>query len=319
MDVARWTRAAPTVRTTRAASASSSASASAVPRRARRDRRGAVVARAGSNERGDGDSKPRFASEEERRRAIERLSPPPPPSSSSSSSSSSRGSATSNARRFGSTNAFGRADAASRDERADAARRASKEKRTRRKETVARAMMRAMRAAIEREPEIEGMKDFVTASTAAQAKTASAMFERLTREEGYGVVESLFAVMSWMGDAIDDAADAADAEIQQRLRERAQSRDASEGASFDDPNASSREPSARQGRDDEPDGVFSALSSALREWFAIDIREMDDGRKEVVVNASAEFLAVFVILLVVSSHFGGELVRNALSPDPLLR
>ena len=188
-------------------------------------------------------------------------------------------------------------------------------------------MMRAMRAAIEREPEIEGMKDFVTASTAAQAKTASAMFERLTREEGYGVVESLFAVMSWMGDAIDDAADAADAEIQQRRRERdfnreiqqRQSRDASEGASFDDPNASSREPSARQGRDDEPDGVFSALSSALREWFAIDIREMDDGRKEVVVNASAEFLAVFVILLVVSSHFGGELVRNALSPDPLLR
>ena len=203
--------------------------------------------------------------------------------------------------------------------KADAARRASKEKRTRRKETEARAMMRAMRAAIEREPEIEGMKDFVTASTAAQAKTASAMFERLTREEGYGVVESLFAVMSWMGDAIDDAADAADAEIQQRLRERAQSRDASEGASFDDPDASSREPSARQGRDDEPDGVFSALSSALREWFAIDIREMDDGRKEVVVNASAEFLAVFVILLVVSSHFGGELVRNALSPDPLLR
>ena len=180
-------------------------------------------------------------------------------------------------------------------------------------------MMRAMRAAIEREPEIEGMKDFVAASTTAQAKTASAMFERLTREEGYGVVESLFAVMSWMGDAIDNAADAADAEIQQRLRERAQSRDASEGASFDDPNASSREPSARQGRDDEPDGVFSALSSALREWFAIDIREMDDGRKEVVVNASAEFLAVFVILLVVSSHFGGELVRNALSPDPLLR
>ena len=183
-------------------------------------------------------------------------------------------------------------------------------------------MMRAMRAAIEREPEIEGMKDFVAASTTAQAKTASAMFERLTREEGYGVVESLFAVMSWMGDAIDnaaDAADAADAEIQQRLRERVQSRDASEGASFDDPNASSREPSARQGRDDEPDGVFSALSSALREWFAIDIREMNDGRKEVVVNASAEFLAVFVILLVVSSHFGGELVRNALSPDPLLR
>ena len=34
--------------------------------------RGAVVARAGSNERGDGDSKPRFASEEERRRAAQR-------------------------------------------------------------------------------------------------------------------------------------------------------------------------------------------------------------------------------------------------------
>ena len=102
------------------------------------------------------------------------------------------------------------------------------------------------------------------------------MFERLTREEGYGVVESLFAVMSWMGDAIDDAADAADAEIQQSTAaERSASRDASEGASFDDPDASSREPSARQGRDDEPDGVFSALSSALREWFAIDIREMD--------------------------------------------
>ena len=317
MDVARWTRAVPTERAARA-SVSPSVSTSAVARRVGRvgrGRRGAVVARVESNEGGDRESKPRFASEEERRRAIERLSPPP---SSSSSSSSSRAAA-SNARRLGSTNAFGSSDAASRDERADAARRASKEKRARTKEMEAREMMRAMRAAIEREPEIEGMKDFVTASTNAQAKTASAMFERLTREEGYGVVESVFAVMSWMSDAIDEAADAADAEIQERLRERAQSRDdASQSAPFDDQNASSRGPNAKRD-ENEPGGVFGALSNALREWFAIDISEMEDGRKQVVVNASAEFLAVFVILLVVSSHFGGELVSNALSPDPLLR
>ena len=68
-----------------------------------------------------------------------------------------------------------------------------------------------------------------------------------------------------------------------------------------------------------PDGVVGARSDALRQWFAIDITELEDGRKSIVVNASAEFLAVFILLLVASAHFGGELVSDFLAPDPLLR
>jgi hypothetical protein len=166
--------------------------------------------------------------------------------------------------------------------------------------------MSAMREALDAmEREIDGMTDFARASVFDQARTATEMFERL-RDEGWSAVESAFAVMSWMDDAIEDAAARADEDAATL---------ASKGRAED---ASSSESRASKSKT-APDGVVGALSDALRQWFSIDITELEDGRKSIVVDASAEFLAVFILLLVASAHFGGELVSDFLAPDPLLR
>jgi len=162
--------------------------------------------------------------------------------------------------------------------------------------------MTAMRARLDAwEGEIDGMMDFARRSVFEQAKTATEMFERLT-DEGYGAVESAFAVMSWMDDAIEDAAARADEDAATST-----SKKRVEDASKSESKAAKSKTTA------------DALSDALRQWFAIDITELEDGRKSIVVDASAEFLAVFILLLVASAHFGGELVSDFLAPDPLLR
>jgi len=172
-----------------------------------------------------------------------------------------------------------------------------------RKTSEAREMMGSMRAAIEEVPEVKVMvmREF-EASPGEIAKCATAAFERLV-DLGYGKVESFFAVLSWMNDALDDIVDDRIAEYEAEVE--TETRDKKAGA---------------KGAEDKASlGIFASLSAALREWFSIDINELEDGRKEVVVNASAEFLLLFVVLLVASSKFGGELVAAALQPDPLLR
>ena len=260
----------------------SSRRARARPRAASRD----------EEERGAGDrSDRRFASEAERRRAVERLAPRRDGKT-----------AGKDFRSMGRARSFGGGGG-----REDGARAKRAERAAERKTSEAREMMGAMRAAILEVPEVEVMlmREF-EASPGEIAKCASAAFERLV-ELGYGNVESFFAVLSWMNDALDDVVDDRIADYEAEIEAEAREREA-------------RDPKARKREKDEASlGIFASLSSALREWFSIDINELEDGRKEVVVNASAEFLALFVVLLVASSKFGGDLVAAALQPDPLLR
>ena len=95
--------------------------------------------------------------------------------------------------------------------------------------------MSAMRDALDAwESEIDGMTDFARASVLEQASTATEMFERL-RDEGFGAVESAFAVMSWMDDAIEDAAaradeDAATSTSKERVEDRVEGVEVENGA-----------------------------------------------------------------------------------------
>ncbi|CEF99552.1 unnamed product [Ostreococcus tauri] len=195
------------------------------------------------------------------------------------------------------------------DERAR--RRARAERRREKKRAEASDMMRAMREEIEREESVRRLMVRVDSGEETEptdiARAAAAAFERLERR--YGKLSSLFAVLSWMNDFVDDEVDAAvgsEEEARARGEEGAVARDGS------------REPK-RRASDDVPSGLLGSISNALREWFSIDITELEDGRKEVVVNASAEFLVLFVVLVVASSKFGGDLVAAVLTPDPLLR
>jgi len=256
-----------------------------------RARRASTRARARADDDARRDS--RFASEDERRRAVERLAPPKRDGDR----------AKPRLRELGKKRAVGvSSDAAARGDAREAARRARLEKRDARATRESREIMTAMRARLDAwEGEIDGMMDFARRSVFEQAKTATEMFERLT-DEGYGAVESAFAVMSWMDDAIEDAAARADEDAATSTSKRRV-----EDASKSESKAAKSKTTA------------DALSDALRQWFAIDITELEDGRKSIVVDASAEFLAVFILLLVASAHFGGELVSDFLAPDPLLR
>ena len=258
-----------------------------------RVRRASTRARALDDDDARRDS--RFASEDERRRAVERLAPPKRDGDR----------AKPRLRELGKKRAMGfTSGAASSGAAREAARRARLERRDARATRESREIMSAMRDALDAwESEIDGMTDFARASVLEQASTATEMFERL-RDEGFGAVESAFAVMSWMDDAIEDAAARAD--------EDAATSTSTSKERVEDASKASKSKTA-------PDGVVGALSDALRQWFAIDITELEDGRKSIVVNASAEFLAVFILLLVASAHFGGELVSDFSAPDPLLR
>ena len=164
-----------------------------------RVRRASTRARARADDDARRDS--RFASEDERRRAVERLAPPKRDGDR----------AKPRLRELGKKRAVGvSSDAAARGDAREAARRARLEKRDARATRESREIMTAMRARLDAwEGEIDGMMDFARRSVFEQAKTATEMFERLT-DEGYGAVESAFAVMSWMDDAIEDAAARAD-------------------------------------------------------------------------------------------------------------
>jgi len=247
----------------------------------------------------------RFASEAERQRAIARLSPAKPSSSTSAAAS---------AKRFGTKNAFGgstRGDSsATRGDEVNRARNDAVRRKEERRKREARGLMDTLRAAIDEAPvNVEG---FATMGVVAQATVASELVAFLCDERGFGVVESMFGVVAWMSDTIDDAA--SEAENAARLSRG----DRGEGA----PSASADLGDKETREDDSASGARGFLSAWLRQYFAIDVVELEDGRKEIQVDASAEFLAVFILLLAASSQFGAqlvELVTNGGPIDPLLR
>lgn len=241
----------------------------------------------------------RFANEQERQRAIDRLSPP---SASSSSTSSSSAAFKGTRNKFDGADALREATTESR--KRNEARERAVEKRRMRKERESREMMDDVRRAIERAP-IEGKEGFAEANAWTQAGVATKLVEWLTEKEGFGAAESMFGVVSWMSDEFDALADEAEAAMERARRERGEL------------------PNPRDGADDTKEnlGLVDEVSSFLRQWFSIDIEEVEPGRKQVTVNASAEFLLFFLVLLVASAQFGGDFVANTFGTpvDPLLR
>ena len=240
----------------------------------------------------------RFANEQERQRAIDRLSPPSASSSSSSTSAAFKGT----------RNKFDGADAlrepTTESRKRNEARERAVEKRRMRKERESREMMDDVRRAIERAP-IEGKEGFAEANAWTQAGVATKLVEWLTEKEGFGAAESMFGVVSWMSDEFDALADEAEAAMERARRERGELANPRDGAD-----------ETKENR-----GLVDEVSSFLRQWFSIDIEEVEPGRKQVTVNASAEFLLFFLVLLVASAQFGGDFVANTFGTpvDPLLR
>lgn len=248
----------------------------------------------------------RFANEAERQRAIDRLSPPDVRRTSASSSSSS---SSSSAAFKGTRNKFDGADAlreptTTESRKRNEARERAVEKRRIRKERESREMMDDVRRAIERAP-IEGKEGFAEANAWTQARVATKLVEWLTEKEGFGAAESMFGVVSWMSDEFDALADEAEAAMERARRPRGELANLRDGAD-----------ETKENR-----GLVDEVSSFLRQWFSIDIEEVEPGRKQVTVNASAEFLLFFLVLLVASAQFGGDFVANTFGTpvDPLLR
>jgi hypothetical protein len=236
----------------------------------------------------------RFASEEERQRAIDRLSPP-----SASSAASFKGTRN----KFDGADAL-REPATTESRKRNEARERAVEKRRMRKERESREMMDDVRRAIERAP-IEGKEGFAEANAWTQAGVATKLVEWLTEKEGFGAAESMFGVVSWMSDEFDALADEAEAAMERARRERGEPTNPRVGA--------------EEAKEDR--GLVDKMSSFLRQWFSIDIEEVEPGRKQVTVNASAEFLLFFLVLLVASAQFGGDFLANTFGTpvDPLLR
>ena len=233
----------------------------------------------------------RFANEAERQRAIARLSPPKP-----------RRTAAATAKRFGTKNAFGGATrSTTKGDDINRARLDAVRRKAERREREARGIMDGMRRAIEEAPVcVDG---FATMGVAKQAKVASELVAYLCDERGFGTVESVFGVVAWMSDTIDDAAMEAEGAA------RAARGDEGDGAKT---SASDEE---------TPTAARGSLSAWLRQYFTIDVIERED-RKEIQVDASVEFLAMFILLLYASSRFGASLVEFATHGgpiDPLLR
>lgn len=248
----------------------------------------------------------RFANEAERQRAIDRLSPPDVRRTSASSSSSS---SSPSAAFKGTRNKFDGADAlreptTTESRKRNEARERAVEKRRIRKERESREMMDDVRRAIERAP-IEGKEGFAEANAWTQARVATKLVEWLTEKEGFGAAESMFGVVSWMSDEFDALADEAEAAMERARRPRGELANLRDGAD-----------ETKENR-----GLVDEVSSFLRQWFSIDIEEVEPGRKQVTVNASAEFLLFFLVLLVASAQFGGDFVANTFGTpvDPLLR
>jgi hypothetical protein len=201
------------------------------------------------------------------------------------------------------------AEPSSRRER-NAARDEAVERKRLRKSDDARQIMDRVRRAIERAP-VEGLERFADLGVMDQARVATALVERLTEIEKFGFVESAFGVISWMSDVMDEAFDE---DEKARL-------DADGGARMT--NTAEKKRTRASDADEVDTGVLGAVSTFLRQWFSIDIEEIDPdtGRKQITVNASAEFLVVFTILLVLSAQFGHDVVVGLFGQpiDPLLR
>jgi hypothetical protein len=74
--------------------------------------------------------------------------------------------------------------------------------------------------------------------------------------------------------------------------------------------------------DGDGDGdPLTRLAAFIREYFAVDFVETDDGGKEMVVMTSPEFLVFLLVAVILSGRLGHFIVQTYLSgaTDPLLR